>query len=91
MKYWMGKASYRWIILCACMLVYCTSQLVRWNYASITKYLMTDLAIGKPELGLLGSAFFYAYAVRKFPGERRRTCTAGGASFRSGFRFYHCF
>lgn len=67
MKYWMGKASYRWIILCACMLVYCTSQLVRWNYASITKYLMTDLAIGKPELGLLGSAFFYAYAVAQIP------------------------
>ena len=49
------------------MLVYCTSQLVRWNYASITKYLMTDLGIGKPELGLLGSAFFYAYAVAQIP------------------------
>jgi len=61
------KASYRWIILLACMLVYCTSQLVRWNYASITKYLTTDLGIGKPELGLLGSAFFYAYAVAQIP------------------------
>ena len=56
-----GKRYYRWIILVACMLVYCTSQLVRWNYASITKYLSTDLGMGKPEIGLLGSAFFYAY------------------------------
>ena len=67
MSFWTGKASYRWIILVACMLVYCTSQLVRWNYASITKYLTTDLGIGKPELGLLGSAFFYAYAVAQIP------------------------
>lgn len=62
-----GNASYRWVILLACMLVYCTSQLVRWNYASITKYLMTDLHIGKPELGILGSAFFYAYAIAQIP------------------------
>lgn len=61
------KKFYKWIILLACMLVYCTSQLVRWNYASITKYLITDLNIGKPELGLLGSAFFYSYAVAQIP------------------------
>lgn len=67
MSFWRGKASYRWVILLACMLVYCTSQLVRWNYASITKYLMTDLNIGKPELGLLGSAFFYTYALAQIP------------------------
>lgn len=62
-----NKANYRWLILVACMLIYCTSQPVRWNYASITTYLMTDLNIGKPELGLLGSAFFYAYAVAQVP------------------------
>jgi sugar phosphate permease len=62
-----GKRYYRWIILVACMLVYCTSQLVRWNYASITKYLSTDLGMGKPEIGLLGSAFFYAYAIAQIP------------------------
>ena len=67
MGYFHGKPIYRWVILLACMLVYCTSQLVRWNYTSITKYLMTDLGIGKPELGLLGSAFFYAYAVAQIP------------------------
>jgi len=61
------KSHYKWVILVACMLVYCTSQLVRWNYSSITKYLTADLGIGKPELGLLGSAFFYAYAVAQIP------------------------
>ena len=62
-----GKQWYRWVILTACCLVYVTSQTVRWNYASITGYLMTDLHIGKVELGLLGSAFFYAYSVGQVP------------------------
>jgi sugar phosphate permease len=67
MSWFVGKRYYRWIVLVACMLVYCTSQLVRWNYASITKYLSTDLGMGKPEIGLLGSAFFYAYAIAQIP------------------------
>jgi len=67
MSFLKNKANYRWIILLSCMFVYCTSQLVRWNYASITKYLMDDLHIGKPELGLLGSAFFYSYAIAQIP------------------------
>lgn len=62
-----GKSHYRWVVLAACTLVYCTSQLVRWNYASITKYLMTDLHIGMPEIGLMGSAFFYAYSFSQIP------------------------
>ncbi len=62
-----GKPYYRWIVLLCCMFIYSTSQLVRWNYASITKYLSADLNIGKPELGLLGSAFFYAYAIAQMP------------------------
>lgn len=92
-----NKANYRWVILIACMLVYCTSQLVRWNYASITKYLMEDLNIGKPELGLLGSAFFYAYAVAQIPwgtaadvwGSRRVIPVGIGilALFLAGFAF----
>jgi sugar phosphate permease len=67
MSWLAGKSYYRRIVLVTCMLVYCTSQLVRWNYASITKYLITDLGIGKPEIGLLGSAFFYAYAIAQIP------------------------
>jgi len=61
------KRNYRWIILAACILTYCTSTLVRWNYTSISKYLSGDLGIGKPELGLLGSAFFYAYSLAQVP------------------------
>ena len=62
-----AKSYYRWIILIACVLVYCTSQLGSWNYAGVSKYLIDDLGIGKPELGLLGSAFFYAYAIAQIP------------------------
>lgn len=62
-----AKENYRWVILVASILVYITSQIVRWNYASITSYLTVDLHIGKPELGLLGSAFFYAYACAQIP------------------------
>lgn len=62
-----SKANYRWIILVSTILAYITSQIVRWNYASITGYLITDLHIGKPELGVLGSAFFYAYALAQVP------------------------
>jgi sugar phosphate permease len=62
-----AKSYYRWIILIACILVYCTSQLGSWNYAGVSKYLIDDLGIGKPELGLLGSAFFYAYAIAQIP------------------------
>ena len=61
------KANFRWVVLISCILVYCTSTLVRWNYTAITKYLSADLAIGKPELGLLGAAFFYAYALAQAP------------------------
>ena len=62
-----AKSYYRWIILIACILVYCTSQLGSWNYAGVSKYLIDDLGIGKPEIGLLGSAFFYAYAIAQIP------------------------
>ncbi|RAI37843.1 MFS transporter [Rhodoplanes roseus] len=97
MSFYKNKSNYRWVILIACMLVYCTSQLVRWNYASITKYLMEDLNIGKPELGLLGSAFFYAYAIAQIPwgtaadvwGSRRVIPVGIGilALFLAGFAF----
>ncbi|MFT4171097.1 MAG: MFS transporter [Rhodocyclaceae bacterium] len=97
MDFLKNKSNYRWIILFVCMLVYCTSQLVRWNYASITKYLMDDLNIGKPELGVLGSAFFYAYAIAQIPwgtaadvyGSRRVIPVGIGilALFLAGFAF----
>ena len=62
-----NKAMYKWVVLFACMLIYSTSHLVRWNYSSITKYLMEDLKIGMAELGIIGSAFFYVYAIFQLP------------------------
>lgn len=53
-----GGNNYKYMILLACMIAYCMSALARWNYTSISGYLVTDLGIGKPELGLLASAFF---------------------------------
>lgn len=61
------QKNYKYIILLACMIAYCMSALARWNYTSISGYLQTDLNIGKPELGLLASAFFYAYTVAQLP------------------------
>ncbi len=61
------KRNYRWVILAACCLVYSCSQIVRWNYASITSYLMSDMKIGKEELGLMGGAFFWAYGFAQIP------------------------
>ncbi|MBU2702750.1 sugar phosphate permease [Sporomusaceae bacterium BoRhaA] len=63
----LNKSNYRWLILGVCMLVYCTAELVRWNYTGISKYLVVDWNIGKPELGILGSVFFYSYAIGQIP------------------------
>lgn len=61
------KENYKYIVLLACMFPYCMSTLVRWNYTSISGYLATDLGIGKPELGLLASVFFYGYTLSQLP------------------------
>lgn len=61
------KSMYKWVVLFACMLVYSTSHLVRWNYSSVTMYLMEDLNIGMAELGVIGAAFFYVYGAFQIP------------------------
>ncbi|AKN31897.1 hypothetical protein Ccar_13925 [Clostridium carboxidivorans P7] len=61
------KKQYRWIVLLICMLIYCTAELVRWNYTGVTKYLISDWGVTKPQLGILGSVFFYAYALGQVP------------------------
>jgi MFS transporter, OPA family, sugar phosphate sensor protein UhpC len=62
-----NRALFKWVVLFACILVYSTSHLVRWNYSSVTKYLIEDLHIGKPELGIIGAAFFYVYGLFQIP------------------------
>ncbi|MTH45257.1 MFS transporter [Intestinirhabdus alba] len=61
------KSWYKWIVLVMCILAYSSGNLVRWNYTGISQYLVGEWHIGKEELGILGSAFFYAYAIGQSP------------------------
>lgn len=61
------KHWYKWVLLVVCILVYSSGNLVRWNYTGISSYLTSEWGIGKPELGILGSAFFFAYALGQSP------------------------
>lgn len=63
----MQTVAYRWVILGVGILAYATSQFARQNYAGIQKFMADDLHIDKAALGLLGSVFFYAYALFQMP------------------------
>jgi len=58
---------YRWVILFFGILAYGTTQFARQNFAGIQKFIGADLHLDKGALGLLASAFFYAYAVFQMP------------------------
>lgn len=62
-----GALQYRWVILVAGILAYATSQFSRQNYTGVQKFIAADLGLDRGELGLLGSAFFYAYALFQMP------------------------
>jgi sugar phosphate permease len=62
-----GKQYYKWILLIVCIFIYSSGNVVRWNYTGISSYLMSEWQIGKPELGIMGAAFFYAYAIGQSP------------------------
>src|SRR3989454_8160123 len=59
--------AYRWAILVFAILAYGTSQFARQNFVGIQKFIAADLHLGKGELGLLASAFFYSYALFQMP------------------------
>lgn len=59
--------AYRWIVLAFGILAYATSQFARQNYTGVQKFIAADLQLDKAALGLLGSAFFYSYAVSQMP------------------------
>ncbi|MHA6307043.1 MFS transporter [Hafnia paralvei] len=61
------KSGYKWVVLIVCILAYSSGNLVRWNYTGISQYLIGEWHIGKEELGILGSAFFYSYAIGQSP------------------------
>jgi MFS family permease len=58
---------YRWVILAVGILAYGTSQFSRQNYAGVQKFIAADLGLDRGTLGVMGSAFFYAYAVAQMP------------------------
>ncbi len=59
--------SYRWVILAVGILAYGTSQFSRQNYTGVQKFIAADLSLDRATLGLMGSAFFYAYALFQMP------------------------
>lgn len=62
-----GKKWYKWAILVVCILIYSSGNLVRWNYTGISSYLSAEWGIGKPEIGIMGAAYFYAYSIGQSP------------------------
>ena len=59
--------AYRWVILVLGMLAYMTSYFARSNYTGIAKFVSADLGLDKTSLGVMGAAFFYAYALAQMP------------------------
>lgn len=59
--------AYRWVILAFGILAYATSQFARQNYTGVQKFIAADFQLDKGALGLLGSAFFYSYALCQMP------------------------
>ena len=74
-----SPSPYRWVILGIGILAYGTSQFSRQNYAGVQKFIAEDLSLDRGALGLMGSAFFYSYALFQMPG--------GVASDRFGSRW----
>ena len=59
--------AYRWVILAFGVLAYATSQFTRQNYTGVQKFIAADFHLDKGALGLLGSTFFYSYALFQMP------------------------
>src|SRR5438105_10384300 len=58
---------YRWVIVVVGMLAYTTSFFARTSYTGVAKFIAADLHLDKSALGLMGSVFFYAYALSQMP------------------------
>jgi len=61
------RHPYRWVILVCGILAYATSYLTRWSYTGLASFISEDLRLDKADLGVLGSAFFYTYALAQIP------------------------
>src|SRR5262245_60128440 len=59
--------AYRWVILVFGILAYATTLFARQNYSGVQKFIAEDVHLDKGALGLLGSVFFYSYALFQMP------------------------
>jgi len=59
--------SYRWIILVISMLGFAASTLARNYISGVAVFIASDLHVDKGGIGLMASAFFYAYALAQLP------------------------
>ncbi len=62
-----SPVSYRWVIVACCVLAYAVSFMSRWSYTGLAPLIQDDLHLDKAALGVLGSAFFYPYALAQVP------------------------
>ena len=60
-------SAHRWVILVVAILAYGTTHFARLNFAGIQRLLADDLALDRGAIGLLGSVFFYSYALFQMP------------------------
>ncbi len=60
-------SPYRWVILGLGILGYAATLFARQNYSGIQKFIAADVHLDKAALGLLGSVFFYSYALFQMP------------------------
>src|SRR5215831_16927871 len=60
-------SPYRWVILAIAIVAYGASQFSRQNYTGVQKFIASDLHLDRGTLGVLASAFFYAYALAQMP------------------------
>ena len=59
--------SYRWVILAFAIVAYGTSHFSRLNFVGIQRFVADDFSLDRGAIGLLGSAFFYSYALFQMP------------------------
>jgi sugar phosphate permease len=60
-------SAYRWVVLVFGILAYASTLFARQNYSGVQKFIAADLHLDKASLGLLGSVFFYSYALFQMP------------------------
>jgi len=57
----------RWLVLTLCSFLFILSQFYRVSNAIIAPQLQKELSISSEVLGILGAAFFYAFAIAQIP------------------------